>query len=351
MKTNHYNLAIKAASLFLFAVAVAAQADDEIYSDSTNRVTLSLQFGLNINASFKGIGGRLNPSLNHASGHYDNGYVLTDISGNAGGQTWNWGYDNSSQNNAANHTISFDRTTATADGNPSASADDSAATPGFELDYDRQLGAKKDWHNLRYGFDSAVNYVPISINNNNTFSATASKQTDIYSYTPGTTPPTAPYQGSYQGPGFVINVPAISSSAASVPGATISSQDNFDANLFGLHLGPYVEIPFGKKEQFTLSLAGGLAVGLLDANESWKQTVTIPANGSITSNGSGNSFDVLWGWYVGANADYQFSEHWGVAGGVQFQDLGTYDHSFDGRQVSLDLSRSVLVLVGVSYNF
>jgi hypothetical protein len=350
MKTNHYNWAIKAASLFLFAATAAAQTDDEVYSDSTNRVTLSLQFGLNINASFRGIGGGLNPSLNSGGGHYDNGYVLTDISGNAGGQSWYWGYDSSSQNNAANHTISFDRTTATAGGNPSASADNSAGTPGFELDYTRQLGAKADWHNLRYGFDSAVNFVPISINNNNTFSAVASKQTDIYSYTPGTTPPTAPYQGSYQGPGFVINVPASSSSVTPIP-STVSSQDNFDANLFGFHLGPYVELPFGKKEQFTLSLAGGLAIGLLDANESWKQTVTIPGNGTVNSTGSGNTFDVLWGWYVGANADYRLSEHWGVAGGVQFQDLGTYDHTFDGRQVSLDLSRSILVLVGVSYNF
>jgi hypothetical protein len=351
MKTNHYNWAVKVAGLLLFAAAAAVLADDEVYSDSTNRVTLSLQFGLNINASFRGIGGGLNPALNSGGGHYDNGYVLTDISGNAGGQSWYWGYDSSSQNNAANHTISFDRTTATAGGNSSASADDSAATPGFELDYDRQLGAKEDWHNVRYGLDSAVNFVPISINNNNTFSAVASKQTDLYSYTPGTTPPTAPYQGSYQGPGFVINVPASSSSTTPIPNSTVSSQDNFDANLFGFHLGPYVELPFGKKQQFTLSLAGGLAVGLLDANESWKQTVTMPGNGTITSTGSGNSIDVLWGWYVGANADYRVSEHWGVAGGVQFQDLGTYDHTFDGRQVSLDLSRSILVLVGVSYNF
>jgi hypothetical protein len=347
MKTNHHHLALTAAGICLLVVTAAAQSDDKVYSDSTNRLTLSLQFGLNINASFRGIGGR----LNHAAGIYDNGYVLTDVSGNAGGQSWYWGYDNSSQVNPANHTIAFDRTTLLANGIPSASADDSAATPGFELDYNRQLGAKADWHNLRYGFDSAVNYVPISINNNNTFSAVASKQTDLYSYTPGTKPPAAPYQGTYQGPGFVINVPAISSSTVPVPNSTVSSQDNFDANLFGLHLGPYVELPFGKKEQFTLSLAAGLAVGLLDANESWNQAVVIPGTSPSHSTGSGNTFDVLWGWYLGANADYQINEHWGVAGGVQFQDLGTYDHTYDGRQVSLDLSRSILVLVGVSYNF
>jgi len=102
--------------------------------DSTNRVTLSLQFGLNINASFRGIGGGLNPSLNSGGGRYDNGLRPHDISGNAGGQTWYWGYDNSSQNNAANHTFRLTHD-ATAGGNPSASADDSAGNTGFELDY------------------------------------------------------------------------------------------------------------------------------------------------------------------------------------------------------------------------
>jgi hypothetical protein len=362
MKMKHYFLAVNAVGLGLFAVTAAAQSADEIYSDSTNRVTLSLQFSLNISASFHGLGGSISPfngngrtTPNGDAYNYANGYVLTDISGNAGGQSWYWGYDNASQINPANHTIAFDLPTASAASYPSTSADDSATTPGFELDYDRQLGEKADWHHVRYGIDSAVNYVPISINNSSV--ASAMKQTDFYSYTPGTTPPgynapsELPYQGTYQGPGFVINVPASGSAISAIPNSTVLSQDNFDANLVGFHLGPYVELPFGKKEQFTLSMAGGLAVGLLDANESWNQTITIPGSSPSASTGSGNTFDVLWGWYAGANANYQFSEHWGVAGGVQFQDLGTYDHSFEGRQVSLDLSKSVLVLVGVSCNF
>jgi outer membrane scaffolding protein for murein synthesis (MipA/OmpV family) len=62
-------------------------------------------------------------------------------------------------------------------------------------------------------------------------------------------------------------------------------------------------------------------------------------------------FDLLWGGYVGLDADYKISEHWGVSGGVQFQDLGNYNHSFGGREVNLDLSRSLFFLVGISYNF
>jgi hypothetical protein len=355
MKKNHYQRALTAAGFFAVAATAsvqsssAVQPDDKIYQDSTNRFTLSVRFGLNINAKFKGIGGSLNPAKN-PNGQYDDGYVLTDVSGNAGNQTWNWGYDKSSQVNSVNNTVSFDRTTAVANGSSSSGNSGSGAMTGFELAYDRQLGVKEDWHNMRYGIEAAFNYTPIDINQTSTFGVTASQQTDTYGYTPGTTPPSAPYRGSFGGPGFVINTPRTGTSTAVVPNATVTTQDSFDANLWGLRLGPYVEFPFGKKQQLTLSLSAGLAVGLLDANESWKQTITIGGS-STASHGGGEDFSALWGFYAGLNADYQFTEHWGIAGGVQFQDLGTYNHNFDGREVSLDLSKSVFFLVGVSYNF
>lgn len=91
---------------------------------------------------------------------------------------------------------------------------------------------------------------------------------------------------------------------------------------------------------------------LPDANESWKQTLTLAGGGnsSIISD-SGNSFDVFLGCYVGARADCQLSEHWGIAAGVQFQDLATYDHNFSGRNVVVDLSSSWFVTLGLSYTF
>jgi len=358
MKNDLYHWAIKSASLLLFTTAVSAEQNNDIYQDSTNRLSLSLQFGLNISAKFKGIGGSLNPSYHNPNPrrtpqgdayNYDDGYVLTDISGNAGGQSWYWGYDNASQ--VSGNTISFDHSTAAANASSSSGRADSSTNPGFELDYERQLGTKDNWHNLRYGLDSAVNFVPISINNSSAFGATVTKQTDVYSFTPGTTPPTAPYQGSFQGPGFVINVPRTSTTTTLYPNATVSSQDHFSANLWGFHLGPYVEIPFGEKEQFTLSLVGGFAFGLLSANDSWKQTVAVPGNNNISSQGGGDDVGFLWGGYVGLGADYQISDHWGIVGGVQFQDLGTYDRNFGGREVNLDLSKSLLVQVGISYNF
>jgi hypothetical protein len=320
--------------------------------DANDRISVSLRFGLNIHSKFEGIG---NSSIRRTpegdAYNYDDGYVLTDDSGNFGGQTWYWGYDNASQVNTVNNTISFNRTTLAANNSSAGNADDSGATPGFEIAYDRQLGVKQDWHHLRYGLEAAFNYLPISIDENSTFGATASQQTDVYGYTPGTTPPSSPYQGSFNGPGFAINVPRTSTSTVLIPNATVMSHDDFEANLWGFRLGPYLEFPSGEQERFTLSLSAGFAAGVLEANESWKQTITIPGNATLNNQGDGNNVHVLWGGYAALNADYQINKNWGVQGGAQFQDLGTYNQSFDGRQVSLDLNQSVFFLIGINYNF
>src|SRR5258706_7594292 len=108
MKKNQYNWAIQTAALFILAATASAQQNpgDAVYQDSTNRLSLSLRFGLNINAKFKGIGGSLNPARYDGFGrktpdgaayNYDNGYVLTDVSGNAGGETPNRGYGHHAQ--------------------------------------------------------------------------------------------------------------------------------------------------------------------------------------------------------------------------------------------------------------
>src|ERR1700677_4439761 len=85
---------------FALLVPAAAFADED---DSTNlnHFSFSARAAFNINARFKNLGS-LTPAAarttpDGAAYNYSNGYVLTDISGSAGGQTWNWGYDSSSQ--------------------------------------------------------------------------------------------------------------------------------------------------------------------------------------------------------------------------------------------------------------
>lgn len=367
MKRTHRNWTVPVSGALLFATAVSAEQDLQTYLNSTNRVTLSLRFGLNVSGRFKGggsglsfpsgvplAGGRRTP--NGDAYNYDNGYVLTDISGNAGNKTWYWGYDSASQVNFANNTISFDRTSLASLPSVGTSADEDSSRLGAELAYNYEIGVKDNWHHLRYGLELAINWMPVEFNNNGRYNATLARITDTYSYTPGTTPPgyldpsALPYQGSFQGPNFLLNDPPVSSVSTLASGGDFLVQQHFDANLWGFRIGPYIEMPLTRR--LSLHLSGGLAVGLLDGEASFHQTLILPNNAaSFTSQSGGSDTELLWGYYVGLQAEYQFNHRWGVEAGVQFQDLGLYDHNFNGRTVELDLSKSLFVHAGVSFSF
>jgi hypothetical protein len=103
---------------------------------------------------------------------------------------------------------------------------------------------------------------------------------------------------------------------------------------------------------FVLHVSGGLAMGILTANASWKETLVPDGGGATTSlSGSGNDVGWLGGFYIGADAEYKINRRWSVLAGVQFQDLGNYSHNFGGRTVELNLDQSIFVNVGVSYSF
>ena len=341
----------KAIRSLLFAAAllapVAATAENtDTNAIATDRLTLSARLGFNISAKFKcGLrtpsGLPTSPRLapDGQPYNYDDGYVHTDVSDNFGGQTWNWGYDAGSQ--ISGNTILMSRSTAAA-GSTSASMSENPYL-GAEIAYSRLLGVRGKF---RYGFEVAANYLSVPLNQ--TVSGKVSRLTDAYPFTPGTTPPSAspgsPYQGSFDGPGFVIGDSPVSSTPTLVPNGTRDHQ-KYDGDLWGLRLGPYLDFPLS--ERWDLSFSGGLAVGLLNSSASWKQTV----GGVTVAQGSGSDLDVLWGFYVGANVSYQLSEHWSAVGGAQFQYLGTYEHAFGGRQVQVDFGQTIFVTLGVAYSF
>jgi len=310
----------------------------------TNRLTFSARFGFNISAKFKSYTPpapvRLTPDGTRYN--YDDGYMLTDQSGNFGGQTWNWGYDNSVGQISGN-TILLSRSTPVGNaGDGSLNADPSF---GGELTYNRMLWAKGDF---RFGIEAAVNYLSVGVSETATYTPTVNRMTDAYPFTPGTTPPSAtpasPYQGSYNGPGFTIGDSPVSSTTVLVPGTLVSDTRRFDSDIWGFRLGPYVEMPLGEK--FNVAVSGGLAVGILDNTISWSQT-----SGGTTSSATTHESSTMVGAYIGANVRWLFSEHWSAAAGVQWQDIGTYHANAAGRQAELDLSSSVFVLFGVSYSW
>lgn len=349
MKRKLHLWAVLTAASLLVPAAATAQ------SPATNRLTFSPRFGLNISGSFSGtapvaVPPPSRPTPNGDTYNYDNGYVNPDVSGSGDGYTWYWGYDDSSsQVNAGANTILLSRSTGMASLR-SPDMDDGPSL-GAELTYMRELGFTRD---MRYGFEAALNYMNISLGGSGSYALTGNQTHDAYSYVPGTTPPGAtpssPYQGSFDGPGFVIgSTPSSSTMSAGGTVGSVTGTRDYEGSLWGGRIGPYAE--FHLDDDVSVSFSGGLALGWLHSSADWNETLLFNGGGTVADSGSGSDDAFLFGGYVAANLHWRLSRQWTAAGGVQFQSLGEYDETFGTRRVELDLSESFFFTLGVSYSF
>lgn len=350
MNTYHRQLLLCSAVLGLTAATFAET------NAPLNRVSVAARLGFNVSGKFSGLGRglftaatpvpRLTPDGDQYN--YDDGYVLTDVSGNYGGETWYVGYDNSTAQISGNQLL-LSRSTASAD--VSGKDQDADLSVGFEINYQRQIRANDRY---AWGVEASVNYQPVQFSDHGTYAAVATKVTDAYTFSAGTTPPTAtgsaPYQGSYGGPGFLFGDAITGTTTQVVPsGATFSGRHEFDGNLWGLHLGLYGERQLSQR--WHASLSGGLAVGLLSADVAWSESATLPGGGTAALSGGGSDSDVLFGFYFGAGAAYDLGKNWSAIGGVQYQFLGDYSHDFGGRTATVDFGGALYVTIGISKSF
>jgi hypothetical protein len=321
----------------------------------TNRLSASLRVPFNIKANFSGSMTLGAPSVprttpNGANYNYDDGYVFNDVSGSGDGLTWYWGYDDSaSQVDAGNNAILLSRAT----GNASLSSpdmDDDGAL-GFEIAYAKEL---RRGDSTKFGFEAALNYVGLDMSSGGSYRATGTRVVDSYAFTPGTTPPGASsgsvYQGTFDGPGFVIaNTPSSSVTTAGTPIGTVAGSRQLDTDLWGGRVGPYLE--WDLDDDVSVSVSGGLAIGYVDMAARWNETLTLDAGGTFNDAGSGSADEWKLGFFLTGNFNWRLSERWSAVGGMQYQNLGKVGQIFSSRRVQLDLSKSVFVTLGVSYNF
>ena len=307
-----------------------------------NRFRLTARTMFNFTGGFTSSGGAiLNSGQRTPDGNpynYNDGYVLTDISGNAGGLTWNWGYNNSSQ--ISGNTILMHRFASEGD----SAMESGGPAPGFELTYDHELGRA---HGFEYGVEVALNYANVSLRSSHQGSAGITQTTDAYSFTAGTTPPPAPYQGTFAGPGFLISgTPASSSVAAGTAQVAISQR--LDGDIWGWRVGPYLDFPVAGHVH--CSLSAGLSTAVFDVSGSWSETVAFAGN-VASGSGSGSDTSLQWGGYAGLNLSWEFYSRWAVDAGVQYQYLQQYRQSLGGRNAELNLDKTVFLNVGVSWRF
>jgi hypothetical protein len=306
--------------------------------------------GFNTPVSFSHLGGF--PAL--GAGHtltpdgdqynYDNGYVLTDSSGNAMGYTRYWGYDSASQ--VSGNSIVMQRSSSAA----TASSNDQYDSPmsGVELTYNRELIHKKSW---RAGLEGAFGYTYMSVHDDSTLSANVSRVNDTYTYPgPSTEIPPAPYTGFYSTNGPVLSASRSSRTTDVLQNAaSITGSRDFSANLFSFRAGPYFEIPISKSIAFTLG--GGFALMCVNSEFSYDETVTIPGVGSVEHRAPGSGTAWLPGGYVSGAFSWALSDAWALVAGAQFESVGRYTQTLNGEQATLDLSKTIFVTLGLSYSF
>jgi hypothetical protein len=318
--------------------SLCAQDDPET---DWNHFGLNFRAGFNIRAKFSeptsgsvfppGPGAGL--ALNH---QYNDGFVNVDSSGNQGGQTWNWGYQHASQISGGDVLM---HATGSEGGSEEHSSDD--PNPGFDFNYVRDIG-HYSWG--QWGIKIASGYTHVHVRDNDPMNVKLETLTDTYALN-GVIPPLAPYSGSFSGPGPVLGSEPISRALGTSEGI-ITGNHNVNAALVDLRLGPSINIPLFKR--FSVQAGGGVAVGLVDSHFTFTEN-SMTGSGSVS--GGNNHTGFVGGAYAEAGFAYRICHSTSIFTGAQFEYLGNFTQSADGRSAQLKLGQNIFYEIGLQWQF
>ncbi len=331
----------------LLAVAAAlplANAGEPI--EQPNRITFAPRLGFNVKASFSSslAGTGANPGPATGGGFdriYDDGYNKVDSRGNAGGQTWNWGYQNNSQVDPVASTLALHALAAS----DAATVNDAEDDPmvGGELTYTRYLF---EFGHANWGFEIGGTYTPMSISDGSPLSANASVLSDLYSLG-GITPPGAPYQGTYTGPGaFISDSPTRTSVTQPV---TFTGNRKLESTVYGIRLGPNLDIPMGNP--LSLQLSGGLYMQYVDSDFTYAETATLAGGISQTQSGSVSQQDWVVGGYVRGQLTVFVTRTIGIFAGAEYVFADSVTIGTPTHQATLQLDGTAYGMAGVAFKF
>jgi hypothetical protein len=320
----------------LVTVPFSVRAQDDAGTD-WNHFGLNFRAGLNIRATFSEPS-TLAPSSALAAGltlnhQYDDGFVKVDSSGNQGGQTWNWGYQHASQVSGGDILM---HSTAIEGGNERSTDDPNL---GFDFNYVRDLG---HYHWGQWGLKIGSGYTHVNVRDNDPMSVKSETITDTYALN-GVTPPVAPYSGSFNGPGPVLGSQPISHSLDATE-TILSGNHNVNASLVDVRLGPSVNVPLFKR--FSVQASGGAAIGFVDSHFTFSEN---SLTGSVS--GGNNRVGVVGGAYAEAGFAYRFWRSASLFTGAQFEYLGDFKQSADGRSAQLNLGQTIFYEAGLQWQF
>lgn len=309
-------------------------------------------FGLK--TEFRGLGQFASPNNAQPLGaglnrDYDDGFVYLDSSGNTGGQTWNWSYDNAVQYNAdSGGVLNYSITNSLANAKVGQDGD---THPGVELFAYYDMGAakflSKSFSNATWGLRFGLQYSRVDIDNHSTLTTGLTTTTDSFALG-GVIAPLAPYTGSFLGPGPLLgDNPTRSVSLEGVGSVRGGRELDLDLTLFSL--GSYLEFPV--TEDFNILCEAGISMGIACGSYQFSSETSINGLGTQTSRGSDSSSKALPGAYLSFGVNYAIDEDWAIISGLRYQYMKSFEINASDSEASIDFDSAFTLSLGCIYSF
>lgn len=309
-------------------------------NDWTRHFRAGALVGLNIKAKFS-MNGNFNISgSNPNSGIYDDGYVRVDDTGNAGGYTSYWGYQNASQLSGTTLTM---HSVTSFTGSGGGSGNDSPYL-GLDMAYGDSYWY---WGRAKLGWEIGFGLLPFHITDNQPMSVTATRSVFAFD-TGGIILPNAPYNGGPSGIGPTILAARTQLADDSISG-TVTGTRALDVTLYTLRLGP--TLYWDLNEHIGLYASAGPAVGLVSGDLNYNETLLLSDGSSAHNTGSISGTDMTYGGYVNATLVYHVVENGDFYLGAQFMPMKDARISGAGREGKLSLGGQVYITAGIEWPF
>ena len=334
---------------FALAAATSFVTRGAEFTENPNRISLGARFGMNFKAGFRN-DGPFAPSVNPgpvvgAANHtYNDGYVLVDSSGNAGGLTWNWGYQNASQ--VVGDTMQFNTIQSSSPSGSSGHEVTSDPQYGAEVTYQRVIGSLPCLGAAHWGLEAAFGYTDLDLRDNRGGTGPVPVTTDTFQLN-GVLPPGPGYAGTFLGPGPLLgDLPGRTTTSRT---ASLTSRRRLSGQIFGIRLGPFAEWNLSRQWSFAASV--GLTLAPASVDYDYTESATVAGIGTLAGSGHSSKSALLYGPYASAVFRFDFNQSWGVFVGAQFQHLTDLEQSVGGHSAKLDQGATIYGVVGVACKF
>lgn len=317
--------------------------------DWTRRFRVGLVTAVNVEAEFT-FGGAFNlsgnnpgaPGVSGVDHFYDNGQVRVDDTGNAGGYTTFWSYQDAGQYDALNETLTFNGTTSFAlQGSDVTNTEE----PYFGLDL-AYGGRLTDVGTGVLGWEFGFSVMPMNFEDTDPHPVLAERVTHRFS-TAGIVVPQAPYSGSSSGIGPAISDVATEIGTSISPGLLTGSRE-LEALYFDFRLGPNLQWHLGGR--WAASLGGGVAMGLVSGEYTFNEQIEFN-NGTTLNRGGESSTKLTFGGWGEGMIYWRSDQKAELYLGVQYSALGDATFGSGGREVRLKLGNGIRFLAGIHWIF